>query len=104
MKQNIRKADIESIELLSSVGKKRVEIKIEGYLRDTGYELKKERIDYNENTRTVNITLTASRDPRKMATQALVKFKRIVELNFPLSGKWKINCNNKEISIDLDSF
>ncbi len=100
MKQRQRPVPIKSISF-NSPPKINTEamLEIEGYLPDAAWELLEEQISIDETEKIIIVRIIGKRDPHLMAAQVVRKFQKTIPLVFKTEGKWKIQCNDKNLEI-----
>ena len=102
MNKNTKPAPITEFEIQEILEQeKKLILKIEGYLPDSASKLQTEDIRMDENQKTVFIKILIERDPMVMAMQVIRRFSKEVPIVFPLDGKWKIRCNDKELETEI---
>ena len=74
-------------------------LEIEGYLPDAAWELLEEKVSIDEIEKSIFIRIDGKRDPMLMAAQVVRTFKKNIPLVFKTGGKWKIQCNDKNLEI-----
>ena len=100
MKQSQRPVPITSISFgVPPTIKVESNLEIEGYLPDAAWELLEEKISIDETEKIVFIRIDGKRDPNLMAAQVVRNFKKSIPLVFDSGGKWKIQCNDKNLEI-----
>lgn len=76
-------------------------IEIEGYLPDPAWEMLREQISIDETKQVVSIKIYGRRDPNLMAAQVVKNFRKSISLILKTKGKWIIQCNDKNLKIEI---
>lgn len=76
-------------------------IEIEGYLPDPAWEMFREQVSIDETKQVVSIKIYGKRDPSLMAAQVVKNFRKSISLILKTKGKWIIQCNDKNLEIEI---
>ncbi len=76
-------------------------IEIEGYLPDPAWEILREQVSIDKSKQVVSIRIYGKRDPNLMAAQVIKNFRKSISLILKTKGKWIIQCNDKNLEIEI---